>query len=95
MARKIKIYFVLKFITSGALFDKISSNARLKEDEARKYFQRFINVVDYCHSRGVYHRDLKPENLLLDANGALKLSDFGLSVLPQQVRASIDIYCGP
>ncbi|CAH2034476.1 unnamed protein product [Thlaspi arvense] len=63
-----------------------SSNGRLKEDEARKYFQQLINAVDYCHSRGVYHRDLKPENLLLDANGALKVSDFGLSALPQQVR---------
>ncbi|XP_023644779.1 CBL-interacting serine/threonine-protein kinase 23 isoform X2 [Capsella rubella] len=86
MASKSKIYFVLEFVTGGELFDKISSNGRLKEDEARKYFQQLINAVDYCHSRGVYHRDLKPENLLLDASGALKVSDFGLSALPQQVR---------
>ncbi|EHA8588248.1 CBL-interacting protein kinase 23 [Cocos nucifera] len=59
---------------------------RLKEDEARKYFQQLINAVDYCHSRGVFHRDLKPENLLLDSKGVLKVSDFGLSALPQQVR---------
>ncbi|CAK7345320.1 unnamed protein product [Dovyalis caffra] len=63
-----------------------ASKGRLKEDEARKYFQQLINAVDYCHSRGVCHRDLKPENLLLDANGVLKVSDFGLSALPQQVR---------
>ncbi|THF99776.1 hypothetical protein TEA_005413 [Camellia sinensis var. sinensis] len=63
-----------------------SSKGRLKEDEARKYFQQLINAVNYCHSRGVFHRDLKPENLLLDANGILKVSDFGLSALPQQVR---------
>ncbi|KAF3590807.1 hypothetical protein DY000_02023069 [Brassica cretica] len=86
MASKTKIYFVLELVTGGELFDKISSTGRLKEDEARKYFQQLINAVDYCHSRGVYHRDLKPENLLLDANGTLKVSDFGLSALPQQVR---------
>jgi serine/threonine protein kinase len=34
-------------------------NGRLKEDEARKYFQQLICAVDYCHSRGVCHRDLK------------------------------------
>ncbi|CAH8349964.1 unnamed protein product [Eruca vesicaria subsp. sativa] len=86
MASKTKIYFVLEFVTGGELFDKIASKGRLKEDGARNYFQQLINAVDYCHSRGVYHRDLKPENLLLDANGNLKVSDFGLSALPQQVR---------
>lgn len=86
MASKTKIYIVLEFVTGGELFDKIASRGRLKEDEARKYFQQLINAVDYCHSRGVYHRDLKPENLLLDANGLLKVSDFGLSALPQQVH---------
>eukprot|EP00261_Vitis_vinifera_P023460 XP_010655435.1 PREDICTED: CBL-interacting protein kinase 04 isoform X3 [Vitis vinifera] len=86
MASKTKIYIVLEFVTGGELFDKIASKGRLKEDEARKYFQQLINAVDYCHSRCVFHRDLKPENLLLDANGVLKVSDFGLSALPQQVR---------
>ncbi|KAL7242031.1 hypothetical protein ACSBR1_014582 [Camellia fascicularis] len=86
MASKTKIFIVLEYVTGGELFDKISSKGRLKEDEARKYFQQLINAVDYCHSRGVFHRDLKPENLLLDANGVLKVSDFGLSALPQQVR---------
>ncbi|KAK3016195.1 hypothetical protein RJ639_006028, partial [Escallonia herrerae] len=86
MASKTKIYIVLEFVTGGELFDKIATKGRLKEDEARKYFQQLINAVDYCHSRGVFHRDLKPENLLLDASGVLKVSDFGLSALPQQVR---------
>ncbi|XP_056175612.1 CBL-interacting serine/threonine-protein kinase 23 isoform X1 [Syzygium oleosum] len=86
MASKTKIYIVLELVTGGELFDKIASRGRLKEDEARKYFQQLINAVDYCHSRGVFHRDLKPENLLLDASGTLKVSDFGLSALPQQVR---------
>nr|POE75068.1 isoform 4 of cbl-interacting serine/threonine-protein kinase 9 [Quercus suber] len=86
MASKSKIYIILEFVGGGELFDKIAKNGRLKEDEARKYFQQLINAVDYCHSRGVYHRDLKPENLLLDSYGVLKVSDFGLSAFAQQVR---------
>ncbi|XP_050237557.1 CBL-interacting serine/threonine-protein kinase 3 isoform X3 [Mercurialis annua] len=86
MGSKTKIFIVLEFVTGGELFDKIVNHGRMREDEARRYFQQLINVVDYCHSRGVYHRDLKPENLLLDANGNLKVSDFGLSALSQQVR---------
>ncbi|XP_058112781.1 CBL-interacting serine/threonine-protein kinase 23-like isoform X19 [Magnolia sinica] len=86
MASKTKIYFVLEYVTGGELFDKIAKQGKLREEEARKYFQQLINAVDYCHSKGVYHRDLKLENLLLDEDGNLKISDFGLSALPQQVR---------
>ncbi|XP_074560477.1 CBL-interacting protein kinase 32-like isoform X2 [Curcuma longa] len=86
MGSKTKIFIVLEFATGGELFDKIVNHGRMREDKARRYFQQLINAVDYCHSRGVYHRDLKPENLLLDACGNLKVSDFGLSALSQQVR---------
>ncbi|XP_042515282.1 CBL-interacting serine/threonine-protein kinase 3-like [Macadamia integrifolia] len=71
---------------SDAVLEIRVKNGRLKEDEARRYFQQLINAVDYCHSRGVYHRDLKPENLLLDSYGVLKISDFGLSAFSQQIR---------
>ncbi|KAL0732208.1 hypothetical protein Bca4012_008417 [Brassica carinata] len=86
MASKTKIYIVLELVNGGELFDKIAQQGKLKEDEARSYFHQLINAVDYCHSRGVYHRDLKPENLILDANGILKVSDFGLSAFSLQVR---------
>ncbi|GLU00873.1 hypothetical protein SLE2022_182110 [Rubroshorea leprosula] len=86
MASKTKIYIVIEFVDGGELFDKIAKHGRLKEDEARTYFQQLINAVDYCHSRGVYHRDLKPENLLLDSDGVLKVSDFGLSAFSQNIR---------
>lgn len=85
MASKTKIYFVMEYVRGGELFNKVAKG-RLKEDAARKYFQQLISAVDFCHSRGVYHRDLKPENLLLDENENLKVSDFGLSALPEQFK---------
>lgn len=85
MASKSKIYFAMEYVKGGELFDKVAKG-RLREDLARKYFQQLIGAVDYCHSRGVYHRDLKPENLLLDGNGDLKVSDFGLSALQDSRR---------
>lgn len=85
MATKTKIYFVIEYAKGGELFDKVAKG-KLKEDVARRYFQQLIAAVDYCHSRGVCHRDLKPENLLLDENGNLKVSDFGLSALAESKR---------
>ncbi|EEF40081.1 CBL-interacting serine/threonine-protein kinase 20 [Ricinus communis] len=80
MASKTKIYFAMEYVKGGELFNKVAKG-KLKEDVARKYFQQLIGAVEFCHSRGVYHRDIKPENLLLDENGDLKISDFGLSAL--------------
>ncbi|KAM0848521.1 hypothetical protein ACQ4PT_054327 [Festuca glaucescens] len=87
MGSKARIFIVLEYVTGGELHDKIADRGSLKEDEARKYFQQLINAIDYCHSRGVYHRDLKIENLLLDTAGNLKVSDFGLSAISEQVKA--------
>ncbi|KAI4328968.1 hypothetical protein L6164_021278 [Bauhinia variegata] len=94
MASKTKIYIVLEYVGGGELFDKIATNGKLKEDEARRYFQQLINAVDYCHSRGVYHRDLKPENLLLDSHGVLKVSDFGLCTFSEQKDGLLRTACG-
>lgn len=85
MATKTKILFVMEYARGGELFEKVAKG-KFKEELARKYFQQLISAVDYCHSRGVSHRDLKPENLLLDENENLKVSDFGLSALPEQLR---------
>ncbi|KAL3522505.1 hypothetical protein ACH5RR_015339 [Cinchona calisaya] len=85
MASKTKIYFAMELEKGGELFNKVAKG-RLKEAAARKYFQQLIAAVDFCHSQGVYHRDLKPENLLLDENGNLKVSDFGLSALYETRR---------
>uniref|UniRef100_A0A453SFP1 non-specific serine/threonine protein kinase n=1 Tax=Aegilops tauschii subsp. strangulata TaxID=200361 RepID=A0A453SFP1_AEGTS len=83
LAGQTKIYIIMELITGGELFDKIARQGKLRENEARKYFQQLIDAINYCHSKGVYHRDLKPENLLLDSRGNLKVSDFGLSSLSQ------------
>nr|ACF22742.1 CBL interacting serine/threonine kinase [Brachypodium distachyon] len=85
LAGQTKIYIILELITGGELFDKIARQGKLRENESRKYFQQLIDAIDYCHSKGVYHRDLKPENLLLDSHGNLKVTDFGLSTLSQNI----------
>ncbi|KAG1338969.1 CBL-interacting serine/threonine-protein kinase 14 [Cocos nucifera] len=95
LASRSKIYFVLELARGGELFAQVA-RGRLPEDISRRYFRQLLSAVGYCHSRGVFHRDLKPENLLLDDAGNLKVSDFGLSAVPEQIRGDglLHTLCG-
>ncbi|ESZ96869.1 serine threonine protein kinase [Sclerotinia borealis F-4128] len=84
----IKLYTVIKTPTEiimvleyagNELFDYIVQHGKMREDEARRFFQQIICAVEYCHRHKIVHRDLKPENLLLDENLNVKIADFGLS----------------
>ncbi|CRK34331.1 hypothetical protein BN1708_006335 [Verticillium longisporum] len=73
-----EIIMVLEY-AGGELFDYIVQNGRMKEAEARRFFQQMLCAVEYCHRHKIVHRDLKPENLLLDDQLNVKIADFGLS----------------
>ncbi|KAK8466409.1 hypothetical protein PHAVU_008G085000 [Phaseolus vulgaris] len=96
LATKTKIYFVMEFAAGGELFHEVAGKGRLEEDAARFYFRQLISALKHCHSRGVFHRDLKLDNLLLDENGDLKVSDFGLSAVTGQIRSDglLHTVCG-
>ncbi|KAL9268053.1 CBL-interacting serine/threonine-protein kinase 14-like protein [Drosera capensis] len=95
LASKSKIYFVMDYARGGELFAKVSKG-RFSEDLSRRYFRQLISAVGYCHSHCIFHRDLKPENLLLDENWNLKVSDFGLSAVRDQIRGDgmLHTMCG-
>ncbi|OHT02728.1 CAMK family protein kinase [Tritrichomonas foetus] len=86
-------YIFMEFCPNGELFKYIIEKQRLTEPEAGIFMYQFLDAIKYVHSLGVAHRDLKPENLLLDPNGRLKISDFGLSKFVGQ-SGIVDTPCG-
>lgn len=86
LATKSKIYLVMDLAPGGDLYCKILQRGRMSESVARNYFHQLISAIRFCHENGVTHRDIKPQNLLLDQNGNLKVSDFGLSALPEHLK---------
>ncbi|XP_035979772.1 NUAK family SNF1-like kinase 2 [Halichoerus grypus] len=88
-----KIVIVMEYASRGDLYDYVSERPRLSEHEARHFFRQIVSAVHYCHQNGVVHRDLKLENILLDANGNIKIADFGLSNLYHQGKL-LQTFCG-
>jgi len=69
---------VMEYCPGGDLYSCIK-NGKMTQEEIDCCFKQLILGVNYLHSMGVAHRDLKPENLLLDGEGRLKITDFGVS----------------
>ncbi|KAI8136781.1 hypothetical protein BJV82DRAFT_638165 [Fennellomyces sp. T-0311] len=73
------LYLVLEYLNGGDCSALVKVLGNLPEDWARNYLAEVTLGLAYLHSKNVIHRDLKPDNLLIDQNGHLKLTDFGLS----------------
>ena len=75
-----KLYLILEYASGGELFRHLEMEKFFTEEVAAFYVAEIILALDYLHNTvGVIYRDLKPENCLLDAEGHLLLTDFGLS----------------
>ena len=72
-------YIIMELCTNGELFQQIIENGRLSELEAKYYMRQILEALSYLHGLGICHRDIKPENILIDENGNIKISDFGMS----------------
>jgi serine/threonine-protein kinase Psk1 len=75
-----KLYLILEYAQGGELFHHLEMEKFFTEDVAAFYMAEMILALDHLHHNvGVIYRDLKPENCLLDSEGHLLLTDFGLS----------------
>jgi len=70
------LYMVMDYMPGGDLVN-LMSNYDVPEKWARFYTAEVVLALDAIHSMGFVHRDVKPDNMLLDAQGHLKLADFG------------------
>ena len=70
---------MLDYCPGGELFYHLGRAKKFSEERARFYAAEIAMGLQYLHSKGIVYRDLKPENLLLDADGHIKITDFGLS----------------
>ncbi|KAG1052365.1 hypothetical protein G6F46_001403 [Rhizopus delemar] len=74
-----RLYLILEYATGGELFTHMAAEHMFSEDVARFYLAELLLAIEHLHALGIVYRDLKPENCLLDGDGHVLLTDFGLS----------------
>ncbi|CAI5988012.1 unnamed protein product [Closterium sp. NIES-65] len=78
------VHLVMELCVGGELFDKIKEKKRYEEREAVPVMRTILDVLAFCHMRGIVHRDIKPENVLLTSPDSItecKLIDFGVATV--------------
>ncbi|RKP11078.1 kinase-like domain-containing protein [Thamnocephalis sphaerospora] len=81
------LYIQMEYCEKKTLRDVIDEG--VDDADAWRFFRQILEGLAYIHNEGMIHRDLKPSNIFLDANGDVKIGDFGLAVLSQ---AGFDLY---
>ena len=69
----------MKFIEGGDLYRHLQKKRKFKEKVVKFYMAQVLLAIGYLHKRKIIYRDLKLENILLDRDGYIVISDFGLS----------------
>ncbi|KAL3506154.1 hypothetical protein ACH5RR_031536 [Cinchona calisaya] len=72
------LYLIMEYLPGGDMMTLLMRKDTLTEGEARFYVGETVLAIESIHKHNYIHRDIKPDNLLLDRNGHMKLSDFGL-----------------
>ena len=76
---KENLYLVMDMLSGGDLRYHISRYRKFSEEQARFFISNMIYALKYIHENNVIHRDIKPENLVLDENGYVRITDFGIA----------------
>jgi eukaryotic-like serine/threonine-protein kinase len=71
-------FLVLEFVDGGSLVQHLAGKPQ-PSFEAARLVETLARAMEHCHQHGIIHRDLKPGNILLAADGAPKITDFGLA----------------
>uniref|UniRef100_A0A452E0D6 Ribosomal protein S6 kinase beta-2 n=1 Tax=Capra hircus TaxID=9925 RepID=A0A452E0D6_CAPHI len=89
-----KLYLILECLSGGELFTHLEREGIFLEDTACFYLSEITLALGHLHFQGIIYRDLKPENIMLNSQGHIKLTDFGLCKESIHEGAVTHTFCG-
>jgi len=89
-----KLYMVMDYCPGGELFFHIQRVERFNEEAVKFYAAQLALAIDHLHKNNIIYRDLKPENVLINKDGYIKITDFGLSKENISDNTGAKSFCG-
>lgn len=83
-------YIVMEYLDGITLKEYLDKKGALPWKEACIYIGQVLRALEHAHSKGVIHRDIKPQNIILQKNGEIKVTDFGIAKLAERFVAHHD-----
>ncbi len=72
-------YIVMELVHGKSLYEHLQNKAKFELAEIGEIVRQLLDGLAYAHAQGVVHRDIKPSNLLINDDGRIKISDFGIA----------------
>jgi serine/threonine protein kinase len=80
-------YIIMPYMSGGTLSEYVAKYGRLSLQDVQWYLEQIASALDYAHKNGCIHCDVKPANILIDDEGHVMLSDFGIAHLAKDEKA--------